>query len=152
MRTFTVAELAKRIFRNGENLELVGDRIRNWVSYGLLEPLGEKNPGTGRSIAFPETALFEACLLLELLDCLGVQPAKARNYARPFRAVELTVDYDKSQKPYLVFSRGVEEGSIRTVAKDDLVDTLQSSTFVAHIVIDLSRLSERLEQPHPGSR
>jgi hypothetical protein len=149
MRTFTVAEIAERIARKGEKLELVADRIRNWTKDGLLEPIGEKNPGTGRSRLYPEKALIEATVLLELMDCLGVQPIKARLYAGWFKAAKAAIERHAQQKEFLVFSRGPDGAAITLVDTKTLKElpaVLQRSKFASHIIIDLGALYARLDE------
>ena len=146
MPTFTVSELAARIRRPDEKPELVADRIRNWTKDGLLEPSGEKNPGTGRSRLYPEKALIEAAVLLELMDCLGIQPIKARYYAGWFKAAKLILERDTKQRKYLVFSRSLEEDLIRTATSKELVASLQASEITSHVVIDLGKLYANIQQ------
>ncbi len=146
MRTYTVTELAGLIVRKGEKLDLVGDRIRNWTKDGLLEPLGEKHPGTGRSRTYPEKALIEALVLLELMDCLGIQPVKARYYSGWFKAVKLVLERDTKHKKYLIFSRGLEQDLIRTATSKELVTALQTSEIASHVVIDLGKLYGNINQ------
>ena len=146
MRTYTVTEIAGLIARKGEKLDLIGDRIRNWTKDGLLEPLGEKHPGTGRSRSYPEKALIEALVLLELMDCLGIQPVKARYYAGWFKSVKMIIERDAKQKKYLVFSRGLEEDLIRTTTSKELAASLQASEITSHVVIDLSKLYAKIQQ------
>jgi hypothetical protein len=149
MRTFTVTEIAERIARKGERLELVADRIRNWTKDGLLEPTGEKNPGTGRSRQYPEKALIEAMVLLELMDCLGIQPIKARLYAGWFKAAKSAIEKNVHHKEFLVLSRGSDGGKITVVdtqTANQLSAVLQRSKFASHIIIDLGALYARLEQ------
>jgi hypothetical protein len=143
---FTVAELAARIRRKGEKFELVADRIRNWTKDGLLEPTGDKNPGTGRSRLYPEKALIEAMVLLELMDCLGIQPIKARYYAGWFKAAKQVLERDAKQKRYLVFSRGLEEDLIRTTTGKELAANLQGSEITSHVVIDIGNLYARIQE------
>ena len=149
MPTFTVVELAARIAQRGEKPELVADRIRNWTKDGLLEPAGDKNPGTGRSRRYPEKALIEAMVLLELMDCLGVQPIKARLYAGWFKAAKSAIEKNVQHKEFLVLSRGPDGGKITVVdtkALNELPAVLQRSKFASHIIIDLGALYARLEQ------
>jgi hypothetical protein len=149
MRSFTVNEIAERIGRKGERLELVADRIRNWTKDGLLEPAGDKNPGTGRSRQYPEKALIEAMVLLELMDCLGVQPIKARLYTGWFKAAKSAIERNTEHKEYLVLSRGPDGGKITLVdtkTLKELPSVLQRSKFASHIIIDLGALYERLGQ------
>jgi hypothetical protein len=149
MRTFTVTEIAERIAPKGEKLDLVADRIRNWTKDGLLEPTGEKNPGTGRSRQYPEKALIEAMVLLELMDCLGVQPIKARWFAGWFNSTKTAIRRDVQHKQFLVLSRGRDGGKITVVDANpftELPAALQRSKFASHIIIDLGALYARLER------
>ncbi|SDP49239.1 hypothetical protein [Afipia sp. GAS231] len=146
MRTFTVAELAERIARPGERPDLMADRIRNWTKDSLLEPLGDKNPGTGRSRSYPEKALIEALVLLELMDCLGVQPIKARWFAGWAKAAKILHE-PTDRKKYLIFSRSGEITGIELRDPKELLALLQDSpAFAAHIIIDLEKLYARIEQ------
>jgi hypothetical protein len=149
MPTFTVNEIAGRIARDGEKMELVADRIRNWTKDGLLETLGDKNPGTGRSRAYPEKALIEALVLRELMDCLGVQPIRARLYAGWFTAAKLAIKQNAERKDFLVLSRGPDGGKITAIDTktfEELPAVLKRSKFASHIIIDLGALYERLDQ------
>ena len=64
----TVREIAKRICRDHEDLEIVVNRIRSWTTEGLLKPTGTKNPGTGRSRFYEASALIDARVLTALSD------------------------------------------------------------------------------------
>jgi len=147
MRTFTVTEIAERIARKGEKLELVADRIRNWTKDGLLEPTGDKNPGTGRSRQYPEKALIEAMVLLELMDCLGIQPIKARWFAGWSKAAKRVLHRSEDRKKYLIFSRSGAVTGIELRDPKELLAWLQASPeFASHIIIDLEKLYACLEQ------
>jgi hypothetical protein len=67
----TVRDIAERIRRPGEPLDAVVDRLRNWTKEGLLQAVGEKNPGTGRRRQYTETAVVDA-LVLSALTELGI--------------------------------------------------------------------------------
>jgi DNA-binding transcriptional MerR regulator len=64
----TVREIAKRICRDHEELEVVVNRIRSWTAEGLLKPTGTKNPGTGRSRFYDASVLIDARVLTALSD------------------------------------------------------------------------------------
>jgi DNA-binding transcriptional MerR regulator len=66
--TFTVSEIADRIQQPGQDRAAVVERIRHWTREGLLAPIGERNPGTGRDRIYPETALLNAVLLNAMAD------------------------------------------------------------------------------------
>jgi hypothetical protein len=146
MRTFTVTEIAERIARKGEKLELVADRIRNWTKDGLLEPVGEKNPGTGRSRTYPEKALIEAMVLLELMDSLGIQPIKARWFADWSKVADRVMRKSKKRKKFLIFSRSGSLTGIDLQTPEELIALLQEPAFASHIIIDLEKLHARIEQ------
>ena len=45
------------------------ERMRHWTREGLLSPAGEKNPGTGRSRLYDESAFRKARVLNSLTEC-----------------------------------------------------------------------------------
>lgn len=75
MATITVSDIARRIQRPGEDQASVVDRLRNWTKEGLLRPVGDKNPGTGRPRRYPEEAVIDA-LVLSTLTELGIPAVK----------------------------------------------------------------------------
>src|SRR5260370_26295404 len=75
--TLTVSEIAERIRRPHEDMRAAGDRIRNWTREGLLEPVGDKHPGTGKVRKYPQSALMEAAFLQVITDCTGVAAVAA---------------------------------------------------------------------------
>jgi hypothetical protein len=85
-------------------------------------------------------------VLLELMDCLGIQPIKARHYAGWFKAAKQVLERDTKQKKYLVFSRGLEEDLIRTTTSKELAASLQGSEITSHVVIDIGNLYTRIQQ------
>jgi MerR HTH family regulatory protein len=58
------AELAAEI----EVKQLLFDRVRHWTREGLLTPVGDKNPGTGRSRFYDESAVSKARVLNSLTE------------------------------------------------------------------------------------
>ena len=69
----TVGQLALLAAKPGKRGALI-ERIRHWTREGLIRPLGEKNPGTGRHRRYEEYTLAEVAILNALAD-LGVQVA-----------------------------------------------------------------------------
>src|ERR1035438_1956331 len=67
----TVRDIAKRIRRDDEDLEVVVNRLRNWTKEGLLQFSGDKHPGTGKARLYPEDAVVDA-LVLGGLTAIGV--------------------------------------------------------------------------------
>jgi len=75
--SLTVRDIAKRIARRSADVEIIVGRLRHWTAEGLLSPTGEKNPGTGRSRTYSESALEDAVILNALAD-MGLQIALMR--------------------------------------------------------------------------
>src|SRR5258708_33650273 len=72
MPTVTAKDIAEKIQRPGEELQVAVDRLRNWTREGLIKPVGTKHPGKGRAKQYPRKAIFEAGLLQLLIDCTGI--------------------------------------------------------------------------------
>lgn len=72
MPTVTAKDIAEKIKRPGEPMQVAVDRLRNWTREGLIKPTGEKHPGTGRAKRYPRRAIVEAVLLQILIDCTGI--------------------------------------------------------------------------------
>jgi hypothetical protein len=81
----TVRDIAKRIRRDDEDLEVVVARLRNWTKEGLLQFSGDKHPGTGRARLYPEGAVIDA-LVLGGLTAIGI-PAVRAGSATPYTTV-----------------------------------------------------------------
>jgi hypothetical protein len=81
----TVRDIAKRIRRDNEDLEVVVNRLRNWTKEGLLQFSGDKHPGTGRARLYPEYAVIDA-LVLGGLTAIGI-PAVRAGSATPYTTV-----------------------------------------------------------------
>jgi DNA-binding transcriptional MerR regulator len=74
----TVSEIAERLAgRREERLALV-ERIRHWTREGLITPIGEKNPGTGRHREYHEDVLPDVALLNRLARA-GIQVSVLRH-------------------------------------------------------------------------
>jgi hypothetical protein len=85
VQLLTVRDIAKRIRRDGEDLEAVVNRLRNWTKEGLLEFSGDKHPGTGRTRLYPKDAVIDA-LVLNALTAIGI-PAVRAGGAKPYAGV-----------------------------------------------------------------
>lgn len=75
----TVAELADVIRRPDADRAAVVERLRAWSNAGLLEPAGERNPGTGRPRLYDPAVIYDAAILNGLADA-GFPIGKARYY------------------------------------------------------------------------
>jgi DNA-binding transcriptional MerR regulator len=75
----TVAVIAELIRRPDADKAAVTERLRHWSAEGLLKPIGDRNPGTGRPRLYDESAVFDAAILNLLAD-LGFPIGKQRYY------------------------------------------------------------------------
>jgi hypothetical protein len=146
VQTFTIREIAERIRKPDEDLGVVIDRLKNWVKEGLLQPVGEKNPGTGRHRHFPESALIDAAILHVLTAQIGMQAVMARPLSKLFR-------YSRGEfkKPntarFVTVSRSADNraAEIGLSHAEGLADLLVGSPHESHVVINLQKLFARLE-------
>jgi DNA-binding transcriptional MerR regulator len=67
----TVSEIAHRL-AEPERRNALRERIRHWTREGLVKPIGEKNPGTGRHRLYEESVLVDVAILNALAG-LGIQ-------------------------------------------------------------------------------
>jgi hypothetical protein len=72
----TVRDIARRVRRDGEDIDVVLNRLRNWTKEGLLPPLGDKHPGAGKSRFYPQYAAVDAAVI-GALAAAGVPAVRA---------------------------------------------------------------------------
>lgn len=77
MTGITVKDLARWVSRPAEDQGVVIARLRNWTKEGLLSPVGEPNPGTGRARLYDDGAILRALVLTALSD-LGVPAIRSK--------------------------------------------------------------------------
>jgi hypothetical protein len=75
----TVAQLADVIRRPDADRAGVVERLRAWTDAGLLEPAGDRNPGTGKPRTYPDQVMYDAAILNSLADA-GFPIGKARYF------------------------------------------------------------------------
>jgi hypothetical protein len=63
-----MSELVDEAVKRGAVKELIISRLRHWVREGLIVPVGEHHPGSGRHRYFEDTALKVALALNALAD------------------------------------------------------------------------------------
>jgi len=77
----TVREIAARLAAKPKERAALVERIRHWTREGLITPIGEKNPGTGRHRKYPVTVLPDVALLNTLAP-VGIQVSTLRHILR----------------------------------------------------------------------
>jgi DNA-binding transcriptional MerR regulator len=68
----TVSEIAQLLVDEPERQAALVERIRHWTREGLIEPIGVKNPGTGRHREYGTSALVDVAILNALAG-IGMQ-------------------------------------------------------------------------------
>ena len=150
MQTLTVSAIAERIRRPHEDIRIAGDRIRNWTREGLLEPLGEKNPGTGKVRRYPESALIDAALLQVITDCTGVAAVAAGALLKEARAIfALMKNAGELRSAALVISKSVGDAkwTMMPVKAKDVARYLSEDAHDTHTVIQVNRLLNHIQSP-----
>ena len=119
MATFTVKEIAEKIRRPAEPVQAAVDRLRNWTKEGLINPVGERHPGTGRARLYSEKALFDAVLLQILTDCLGIPAVSA---APILKTAKKQIGKSPKRASFLVIGRsfGDSEWEVAGASLEDI--------------------------------
>ena len=101
---FNVREIADRVRREHETTKTVIDRIRSWSDYGILRPVGDKHPGTGKKRRYGPETIVDATLLTAVTD-LGLAAVRVGHFSGDdkdvidlCRTVALTVLGDSEQR------------------------------------------------------
>jgi hypothetical protein len=84
---FTVAEIADLIRLPHVERAAIVERLRHWGKEGLLAPVGQRNPGTGRPNAYEVTAVYDAAILNTLADS-GLPIGRLRHIGVTLSAAE----------------------------------------------------------------
>jgi DNA-binding transcriptional MerR regulator len=80
---FTARDIAKGTGHDASDNQFI-ERVHYWTREGLLVPVGEVNPGTGRRRFYPKTAFQEALILDAMMD-RGVLVEDQRRVMRALR-------------------------------------------------------------------
>jgi hypothetical protein len=75
-----VREIADFVRRPHETTKTVIDRIRSWADYGILRPVGEKHPGTGKKRRYGPETIVDATLLTAITD-LGLAAVRVGHFS-----------------------------------------------------------------------
>ncbi|MCK1317135.1 hypothetical protein [Bradyrhizobium sp. 23] len=152
--TVTVRELAECIRRDDEKLANAVYRIQNWTEEGLLTPVGDRNPGTGKHRSYPEGALADALVLSILTEAVGMK-AVSGPLGRMFKEITKVNLKSKIQKAahaapgetFLLFGLSRPEAALPEVGlcnAKNLAGFLAESFHETHVVIDLGKLNHDL--------
>jgi hypothetical protein len=150
MPTLTVREIAERIRRPHEDMRVAGDRIRNWTREGLLNPVGEKHPGTGKVRKYPQGALIEAAFLQVITDCTGVAAVAAGELLGEAKRIFGRATKDGTlAESMLIISKSVGDSrwTMSHVLNASLLRYLATGPHDTHTIISLKKLVEHIQPP-----
>jgi hypothetical protein len=112
------------------------ERIRHWTSEGLLTPIGEKNPGTGRRRLYDREGMYMALILNELANWgLGVRQTNQSYFHEAFELAKRaakTID----QRAWA----GIEV--ILIINRDSTLETPKASLFEGPIPLQIKADSD----------
>ena len=149
----TVRDIAERIRRSDEEIDAVVDRLRNWTKERLLEPAGERNPGTGRKRTYSETAVIDAAILTALTEW-GIPAVKAAQYGVGQTALafgRMAVAKAQKETPvFLVIARAL--GKSRVTAEQIYVQSGGKPLRIEEhaesaIVLNITSMLKRIAPP-----
>jgi hypothetical protein len=144
MQEFTVGELAERIRRPDEDVQVVIARLKNWTKEGLIKASGERNPGSGRHRLYSDDALVDALFLSFLTEAVGAPAVRSRAFARTYNRRWLATKRTAPGFAFVSVSADGKRAEFGTTKTQYLADALSKSEHDAHIVIDLAKFHRRL--------
>jgi hypothetical protein len=140
---FTARDVAQRIQRPGETLTTAVDRLRDWVREGLLRPVGERHPGTGRKRQYSRAEMIDAILLETLVEAGGLKAVAAAPLLKEFRKHLPT---SPTAEPFLIVSRsaGTKRLSFGGGKMSALSNHITHSEHQIHVVLNIRKILDRL--------
>jgi hypothetical protein len=150
-RILTVAALAEVIRNDNDNPAAVNERVRAWTSEGLLTPIGDRNPGSGKHRTYDESSAFDAAILSRLAD-FGLPIGRQRYFLMVLLCAESAKELwrQKSSKTlYLEIAHFIEpdvDGGHYTVFLHEGKRNLFHPRSDGSYIVDISRLFARVEK------
>jgi hypothetical protein len=142
---FTVSEIAQRIKRPDEEIGQTITRVRNWTKEGLLKPVGDANPGTGKAREYSKESLVDALLLDTFIQCFG-SSAVSVPFRLPFiRYAFLKPDH---RDHFLIIGRFIgreDDYKIKAVPPSDVASYIRSSGCDGYMILNIAAAVKRLK-------
>ena len=150
-RIFTVAAMAELIRNDDVDPAAAIERLRTWTTEGLLTPLGDRNPGSGKHRTYDESSAYDAAILNNLADA-GFPIGKQRYFLIVLLCAERAKKLwqQKSSKTlYLEIAHFIEpdvDGGHYTVFLHEGKRNLFHPRSDGSYIVDISRLFARVEK------
>ena len=141
----TLSEMAERIRGEGDDHAALVAKLKTWVKEGLIEAVGEKNPGTGNRRTYDEQALINAAVLHAVSSQAGMSATRAAGFSALFKASHSYFRRSTKDKYVAIAIKG-RAAEIGTADAGQLSRHLAGSPYAAHVVVDLEKLFEHLER------
>jgi hypothetical protein len=146
MATLTASDIARRIQRPGEDLRVAIDRLRHWTKAGLLKPIGDAHPGTGRPKQYSKQAAVRATIVQALSDATGGQ-AVYLEYLIDKVEAELRKSKGKRDRIFAISRKGgTGKFDITTWLAKDFAEAILTSVADVHIVLNPNRILDQLDE------
>jgi hypothetical protein len=130
----TMSQLIDQAVARGADRSLITSRLRHWAREGLIEPVGDHHPGSGRHRFFRETAL-EVALALNALADFNLPVGILYTAARELHREALPRGRSGSAQLYLEISRNPDTGKFRARVHEHEIPS--SDCFM---VLDLTKI------------
>jgi DNA-binding transcriptional MerR regulator len=151
----TVAALAELIRRDDADPSGVIERLRHWTTEGLLVPIGDRNPGSGKPRTYADSAVFDAAILNTLAD-VGFHIGKQRYFLIVLQLAERAKELwqQKSLKTlYLEIADFIEpdvDGGRQAVflheSKRNLFHPRSDGSYILNVTRLFARIEKRMKQ------
>ncbi len=155
----TVSQIAERMGASGADRTALIERLRHWTREGLLAPIGDRNPGTGRHRTYDESILDEVAILNALAD-QGIDVAAQREFIgvlnltkgvksswrrKAEQGIDLYLEISKFPKEARVPAR---RGVFLREGKEDLIHPAAELSLVFNLTKLLERVDRKRDHGH----
>ncbi len=152
VKTLTAGEIASKLASDEELIPHLVERIRHWTREGLLRPVGERNPGTGKHRRYNNDAVLQAAILNAFTDA-GMTTSTLRSLPATYSGLKdeyqsWVADRKRSHPGYLCLYRLFSgEPAIIT-----LTQVLRhEDDFLSAVIVNLLPLFRQYAGTHLGT-
>jgi DNA-binding transcriptional MerR regulator len=159
-RTLTVSKIAEILERQPRRQITLVERIRHWTREGLIRPIGQKNPGTGRHRQYNEFVLLDVGVL-NVLANLGFQVGQQQSVVKQVKELynqnmlNIYYGFAAQEEVYIVVSDpGGEEQKAEVLYVSGKDEETKRNLFKlsaqsdAVILINVGRIYKNVSQKH----
>jgi hypothetical protein len=146
MANLTASDIARHIQRPGEDLQVAVDRLRHWTKGGLIKPIGDAHPGTGRPKQYSKKAAVRAMIVQALSDATGGQAVYMGHLIDHVEA-ELRKSKGKRDRVFAISRKGGSgKFDLTTWLAKDFGEGILDSKADVHIVLNPNKLLDLMDE------